>query len=381
MGTVLQAVSKKKVDLNNLVGPPLQAKKKIDVPKKTFVVKKDTTAKSKENIDLNKKNITAVKPKAEIIVQKKAAVQVQNKVSEVVKSSQIQQTKEMGIYDPDEKTKDDPLMVVEYTEDILAYLRTIEDKYPIKEKFLEGAKVTSKMRATLVNWLVEAHMNFSLELDTLYLCISIIDRYLQVNKSVDRSVFQLVGASALLLSCKHEELYVPDVSDFVFICDNAFKKEQILQMEVDIVKKLDFRMGWPLGIYFLRRYSKVAQVKSDHYNLAKYILELGLLEYNVSSIKPSLQAAAACCLSMAVLNMVSDPSKVWTPTLAHYTKYHYSDFKQYMYDYADLIAKAETSKHDTIKQKYSSSKFGKISLSFKLNGPLIRKMTLSPVLK
>jgi hypothetical protein len=64
-----------------------------------------------------------------------------------------------------------------------AYVMVIEfqAKYPIKEKYLEGQEVTSKMRAVLVDWLVEVHQQFHLLSETLYLTVAIIDRYLQVH--------------------------------------------------------------------------------------------------------------------------------------------------------------------------------------------------------
>lgn len=194
---------------------------------------------------------------------------------------------------------------------------------------------------------------------------------------MNRSIYQLVGTAALLLAAKYEEIHIPDIEDFVFICDDAFTKKQVLQMEIDIFKKLDFRLGWPSSIYFLRRYSKIAQVKSDQHTLAKYLLELALIEYDMAHVKPSILAAAACCLSIAVINEVMEPLRVWTPTLMHYTKYKYADFKPVVYGFAHMLVNAETSKFKAVKQKYSASKFGKISLNFKLQGPLIRKLTLS----
>ena len=37
--------------------------------------------------------------------------------------------------------------------------------------------------------------------------------------------------AALLIASKYEEIYVPELNDFVFISDSAFTKEEILQME------------------------------------------------------------------------------------------------------------------------------------------------------
>lgn len=369
---------------NSVMGPPVAtARDKIHgVKKRTELsaILKDKAA-TKENTSQVSNNILPKKPvRQESIVISKGTSQGDKKITAVVKQKITEQTKDLTIYDPDEKTRDDPQLVTEYVEDILTYLRNIENEYPIKEKFLEEAKVTPKMRSTLVNWLVQAHANFSLGVEALYLAISIVDRYLQVNKGIDRSTFQLLGTAALLLAAKYEEVYIPDINDFVYICDGAFTKRQLLKMEIDICKRLEFRMGWPVSIYFLRRYSKIAAVRSDQHTLAKYILELALVEYPLAHVKPSIQAAAACCLAVAILSETMEPSKVWSVTLVHYTKYKYSDIKPVVHEFAHMIVRAETTKFTSVRLKYCVSKFGKMSLNCKLRGPLIRKLTLPPTL-
>ncbi|KAJ8925474.1 hypothetical protein NQ315_009308 [Exocentrus adspersus] len=301
-----------------------------------------------------------------------------NKISTVRRSSY---SKQINIINPDENSKNDPQMVTEYLGDIFSYLRELECRFPIKKNFLEGHQSTPRMRTILVNWLVEVHMNFKLYLETLHLCIAIVDRYLQENKGVGRNILQLVGTTALLIASKYEEMYLPDLDEFVYICDDTFSKRQILRMEMDILKKLDFNLGRPLSVHFLRRYNKVAQVRSDHHALGKYLLELSLLEHNMSHIKPSIQAAAVCCLSIAILNEVMNLPKIWTPTLVHYTTYEYADFKNVIVDFAHLIVKSQTSKYQMIRQKYATSTYAKISLNSKLNGPLIRKLTLTSITK
>jgi cyclin B len=34
----------------------------------------------------------------------------------------------------------------------------------------------------------------------------------------------LVGVAALFIACKYEEIYPPDLKDFVYITDNAYTK-------------------------------------------------------------------------------------------------------------------------------------------------------------
>ncbi|CAG9772813.1 unnamed protein product [Ceutorhynchus assimilis] len=371
-----------------------------DAAKKTVtdLTKKIVPAASKENnLKINKENAAAVKIPCRKPIRQESLVYPKNKTLAAEKpinktliptstrnTSLVQPAKAslaqpktnlLAIYDPDEKSKGDPLLVTEYVQDIMAHLRSLEDQFPIAEKFLEHSKVSPKMRTIVVNWLVDVHKNFSMGLETLYLSISILDRYLQVNQAVDRNILQLVGTSALLLAGKYEEVYIPDLTDFVYICDDAFTKKQILQMEMDICKKLGFRMGWPIATYFLRRYSKVANARHDHHNLAKYILEAALLEYHLAHVKPSIQAAAASCLALAIINEAMNPEKLWTPSLVHYSKYKYSDFKHIVHEFARMISKADTCKYDSVRLKYSTSKFGKVSLSCKLEGPLIRKLS------
>lgn len=55
-------------------------------------------------------------------------------------------------------------------------------------------------------------------------------------KSTSRKNLQLVGVAALLIASKYEELYPPEVQDFVYITDNTYTKEQILTMEKHILK-------------------------------------------------------------------------------------------------------------------------------------------------
>jgi len=77
---------------------------------------------------------------------------------------------------------------------------------------------------------------------------------------VSRRKLQLAGVTAMLVASKYEEMYSPEVADFAYITDNAFTKAQILQMEQLILKSLNFNLGRPLPLHFLRRASKAANV-------------------------------------------------------------------------------------------------------------------------
>jgi cyclin B len=78
--------------------------------------------------------------------------------------------------------------------------------------------INAKMRLILVEWLIEVHLKFKLLPETLFLTINLMDRYCMV-KQVLRNEYQLLGVTAMLIASKYEEIYPPEIRDFVHITD------------------------------------------------------------------------------------------------------------------------------------------------------------------
>ena len=68
----------------------------------------------------------------------------------------------------------------------------------------------------------------------------------------------------MFLASKYEEMYPPEINDFVYITDNTYTRDQIKQMEIVMIKGLKYSLGKPLCLHFLRRNSKAAGVSGDH---------------------------------------------------------------------------------------------------------------------
>merc|ERR1711942_604589 len=228
-----------------------------------------------------------------------------------------------GVVDIDaEDAAANPQLCAEYAQEIYAYLKQLEKNRPVRSDFLSGCPITDKMRAVLVDWLVEVQMQFKLLQETLFLTINTIDRFLAVEgKSVYKSRLQLVGVAAMFLVCKIEEVYAPAVSDFVYITDNAYTDAEIRQMELQIIRALDFDLCQPISLNFLRRYSKAGDVDMLQHSLAKYTLEVCLLDYHLLNTPGSLLASAALCFSLLVLESSLTVETVWNKTLAFYSGY------------------------------------------------------------
>lgn len=154
--------------------------------------------------------------------------------------------------------KGNPQNVAEYAMDIMEYLRDTETEFRPRFGYMKDqSDITPKMRAILVDWLVEVHLKFKLLPETLFLTVNLIDRYLSI-ENVNRQHLQLVGVTAMLIASKYEEIYAPIVRDFVYITDNAYTKEEILSMERKMLTALDFDVQTVSPYVFIMRYAKVA---------------------------------------------------------------------------------------------------------------------------
>uniref|UniRef100_A0A1Q3EVA1 Putative g2/mitotic-specific cyclin a n=1 Tax=Culex tarsalis TaxID=7177 RepID=A0A1Q3EVA1_CULTA len=269
-----------------------------------------------------------------------------------------------------------PMLVSEYVNDIYKYLNDLEETFAIRENFLDGHKqINHKMRTILIDWINEVHYQFKLEIDTYHMTVSIIDRYLQLVTDTPKKELQLVGVTAMFIASKYEELFPPEISDFAYITDDTYKKKQILEMERQIVRVLDFHLGKPLPTHFLRRFSKAAKAADKNHLVAKYLIELASIDYSTAHYKPSEIAAAALYISLYLFPVAASGSgaavaepKVWSKTLEHYTHYTVEQLTPVVQRLAKLVKNAPTVKVQAVYSKYQSSKFEKISTQPELHG-------------
>ncbi|XP_006049680.1 G2/mitotic-specific cyclin-B2 isoform X1 [Bubalus kerabau] len=279
------------------------------------------------------------------------------------------------IEDIDTEDWENPQLCSDYVKDIYQYLRQLEVLQSINPHFLDGRDINGRMRAILVDWLVQVHSKFRLLQETLYMCVAVMDRYLQV-QPVSRKKLQLVGITALLLASKYEEMFSPNIEDFVYITDNAYTSSQIREMETLILKELKFELGRPLPLHFLRRASKAGEVDVEQHTLAKYLMELTLVDYDMVHYHPSKVAAAASCLSQKVLGQGK-----WNLKQQYYTGYTESEVLEVMRHMAKNVVRVNENmtKFTAIKNKYASSKLLKISTIPQLNSKAIQELA-SPLL-
>ena len=241
---------------------------------------------NKENKDINLQNKNSNKPNEEI-------------------NKKLFETK---ISDKKEKSNDNlPILdnkpffdrnnlqyVTEYQDEIFDYLLSLENYPKINPDYMFLQKdLNEKMRQILIDWLAEVHLKFKLLPETFFLTINFIDRFL--NKvQIPRTELQLVAVSSLLIATKYEEIYPPEISSFVYITDNAYNQEQILNMEIKILDALDYDLTYPTQYRYLELIGVKLNFEEKNLFKIQYLLEI--MATKLSFYKyTNLEIVIACC--------------------------------------------------------------------------------------
>lgn len=86
------------------------------------------------------------------------------------------------------------------------------------------------------------------------------------------------------------------VEDFLYICDGAYTQRELIRMEMNVLRVVNFDLGIPLSYRFLRRYARVSNaylllsiyveiVSRENYSTSKSIKILfHILKINVRYI-------------------------------------------------------------------------------------------------
>ncbi|XP_042660710.1 G2/mitotic-specific cyclin-B1 [Tyto alba] len=254
----------------------------------------------------------------------------------------------LGVQDSEENA--DIYCCSTYGQDIYNYLKELEESQPVRPRYLSGQEINGNMRARLVDWLVKVQMKYKLCEETLYRSVAIIDHFLQ-NNPVPKINLQLVGVSAMFTACKYEETNPPCAGDFTHVTNNTYSALQICQMEKKILKALDFRVGHPLPPYFLKRIVLTSKMGLREIVLAKYLMELSILDYDMVHFPSSKTAAAAACLSWKLMKKWE-----WTPALEYYTSFSESNLLPVMQHMAKnvFLVNEGISNNLAIKMKYGT---------------------------
>lgn len=250
----------------------------------------------------------------------------------------------------------DVSMVAEYGEEIFQYMRELEIRMLPNPHYMTEvqAEIQWSMRSVLMDWLVQVHNRFSLLPETLFLTVNYIDRFLS-NKMVSLGKLQLVGATAIFVAAKYEEINCPSVQEIVFMVDGGYTVDEILKAERFMLSMLQFELGWPGPMSFLRRISKADDYDLETRTLAKYFLEVTIMDERFIGCTPSYLSAGAHCLARLMLKKGD-----WSLGHIHYSGYTWAQIKPLV---AILLecCRSPQKHHTAVYEKYADRRFKKAS--------------------
>ena len=280
---------------------------------------------------------------------------VMYQLSEIRKA--IEEEKEIDIFKIEYKSKEEYILIsAEYINDIYSNLLSDEKNLKVKPNFgyMEQVQtdIDQNMRGILIDWLYDIHDKCHYKDETLYQMIWIIDTYLSMAQ-VPRTKLQLVGAAALLISCKEHEITFLKLHEIAYLTANAYTTEEIAKMENTILKKLSFNIIAPAPLDFYNIISKAFKFDKKQYLLGKYFLETYLISYESVKYLASVVGVSCAYIVMKFFKFIN------------YNELYSKDFinssnpqksiKEAAREICFIMKGIDTSRLSAVKNKYSTN--------------------------
>jgi hypothetical protein len=229
----------------------------------------------------------------------------------------------------------------------------------------EQKEINEQMRSILIDWIIDVHYKFGFTDETLFMTVLIIDRYLTV-KQITRAKLQLLGITALMIACKHEEIDLPKVDDFIYITDNAYVKDEVLKMENDVLKELSFNLLYPSQIKFFEYLSIHFGFDKKKHMMGKYLMESFLIDIKCTKYKPSIISSACCYIVMKFFKMEnyqeSYDKKFYSLIINDDSKYTEHEIKECAKDICLFVDNINKTKFLACQKKYAKPEQEKVSI-------------------
>ncbi|CAL9770849.1 unnamed protein product, partial [Musa acuminata subsp. burmannicoides] len=221
-------------------------------------------------------------------------------------------------------------MCIPYVSDIYGYLRSREVSLP-RHRLLKSCRFSihnsSSSSCFFFQIGITAMMRnyFRLRSDILCLAVSYVDRSLS-SFTVIGARLQLLGASAICVAWNYTEQKNPGMKHMCHIAHDVYRKDEVLNMEISIIRHMRFDVGSPTVKTFLvcPFSSPSSYLYANLEFLASYLGELTLMDYGCVWFLPSVVAASAVFVARFTLDPRSHP---WSQNLKPCTRYDVIDLK------------------------------------------------------
>ena len=270
-----------------------------------------------------------------------------------------------------------PQYLYEYIFDILQNL-LLDESYYISNNYInanylysynEDTELTPDIRAVSINWLIMIiYKIFKFKENTLFLTVQIIDRFLSKKMlSVERT--ELLILCSLILSSKHEEIDYVNMVESLQLSSNKFTKEEIINMQYEILNELNFELIIPTMNDFYNIYCTMLNLNEIDINKGIYLLNIILVDYNIIKYPNFI-------ISLAVVKLIYKKS---INNIIKRLRYYFIKNKQdkflniindetflnkVCHKIKKIYKKYIDNKHTNIEEKFSDEKYNSVATNF-----------------
>ena len=209
------------------------------------------------------------------------------------------------------------LIFDKYGKSLFDLNKDYEPKFLLPSNFLERHSLTPETREKMVDWMVEVFSVNKSEPGTLELAVHIMDAYIfSTEKTLKDSDIHLIGLCSIYIASKMEEKIPLRLTHIVNnLGKNTFSKEEIIEMEKDIVKTIEFDFFTAgtydyLMVFFydlkVNNYKRLNQldgkdIVDKFMNFCVFLSKLTLYDYEFVTYRTSLVALSVLSLGFDFL--------------------------------------------------------------------------------
>ena len=121
---------------------------------------------------------------------------------------------------------------------------------------LSRHKITPALRARMIDWMIEVLTNFRCDDQTFFLAVSLQDRFFKnCDQAKEVSDLHVVGVTSMFIASKFEDIYPLKMKTvYEKIAHKKLEIEKIKDLELDIMKSINYKIHAPTVLDFLKVY-------------------------------------------------------------------------------------------------------------------------------
>ncbi|KAI3358136.1 hypothetical protein L3Q82_003136 [Scortum barcoo] len=200
-----------------------------------------------------------------------------------------------------------PLLRWGSPEDVWVKMVSREQNYRHSKNFMQKhPNIQPRMRSILLDWLIEVSEAYTLHRQTFYLAQDYFDRFMLTQSNIEKGMLQLIGITCLFIASKMEEACPPKLSQMAYVTAGTYYEDEILQMELIILKALSWNLCPETAVSWLKLYFQMAsmstnsdllepQFPQEAYVQMTRLLDLCILNINSLDFQYRVLAASVLC--------------------------------------------------------------------------------------